>query len=291
MSDIATRTEDRPELTKRDLNRSFWRYFWSFQISWNYERMQALGFCWAMQPSLRRIYRNDEEFTAGLQRHLVFFNTSPIIGGPLILGSAIAMEEAGSPSSAEGVKVAMMGPMAGIGDTITFALYNSIIFTIGANWALQGKVIGPIFVGLLVLVPYFLVRRWQFMFGYTQGRNLATRLATGALEKVNEGATILGLIVLGGFIPSIVRIVTTLTYKQTITTTTKAGAAQKVTQKVNVQDQLDTVLPYLLPAALTALVFFLLRKFNLNPVWAIALVFAVGLGLGWFGYFAPPTPK
>lgn len=280
-----------PTLTKRDLHRSFWRYILSFQISWNYERMQALGFCWAMVPVLRRLFPDNAEFSAGLQRHLVFFNTSPIVGGPLILGSTVAMEEAGSATSAEGVKVAMMGPMAGIGDTLTFALYNSIIFTLGASYALQGKIFGPIMVAVLVLIPYLLVRRWQFTLGYTQGKNLVTRLATGALERLNEGATVLGLIVLGGFIPSIVKVVTTITYKQGITTTTNTGATQRVTQQVHVQDQLDTILPFMLPVAVTALVYVMLRKFNLNPIWAIAALFAIGLALGWAGWFAPALPE
>src|ERR687886_2714555 len=128
--------------------------------------MQALGFAYAMEPVLRRLYPEKDEYAAALQRHLVFFNTSPIVGAPLIIGSAISMEEAGAPASAEGVKVGLMGPMAGVGDTVTFALYNSIIFTIGASWALDGKIIGPIFTALLVLVPYMAVRYWQFMWAY-----------------------------------------------------------------------------------------------------------------------------
>ena len=96
-----------------------------------------------------------------------------------------------------------------------------------------------------------------------------------------------GLIVLGGFIPSIVKVVTTISYKQNITTTTKTGASQTVTQNVNVQDQLDAILPFMLPVAVTALVYVMLRKFNLNPIWAIAALFAVGLALGWTGWFAP----
>ncbi|MGH3436475.1 MAG: PTS system mannose/fructose/sorbose family transporter subunit IID [Sciscionella sp.] len=283
-------TQSSVALSKRVLARAFWRYFWTFQISWNYERMQALGFCWSMTPVLRHLHRDEAGFRESLQRHLVFFNTSPIIGGPLILGTTIALEESGSKSSADGVKVAMMGPMAGIGDTITFALYNSIIFTIGASWAIQGKVIGPILAAILVLIPYFLVRRWQFGLGYKQGKNFAIRMASGSFEKVSEGATILGLIVFGGFIPSIVKMVTTLTYQQKITTTTATGAHKVVTQKVPVQDQLDAILPYLLPVALTAFIYFLLRKFNLNPIWAIVVVFIIGLALGGVGWFAKQLP-
>lgn len=271
-------------IPKRVLNRSFWRYFWSFQISWNYERMQALGFCWAIIPVLRYLNRDDREFAEAMQRHLSFFNTSPIIGGPFILGSTIAMEEGGTSASADSVKIAMMGPLAGIGDALTFVVYNSIIFTLGANWALEGKIIGPIFVAVFVLVPYFLVRRWQFTFGYKQGKNLLTHLASGTLERVNEGLIILGLIVLGGFIPSIVKIVITRSYSGKSATGGKAAAA------TTVQSQIDQVLPYLFPLAVTGLIYFLLKKFNLNPIWAIVILFAIGLTLGGLGWFAKALP-
>ena len=272
-------------LDRRDLLASFWRYFWSFQISWNYERMQALGFAYAMEPVLRKLFPNDADYEEALNRHLVFFNTNPVVGAPLIIGSAIAMEEAGAPASAEGVKIALMGPLAGVGDTIIWALYNSIIFTIGASLALQQNILGPLFVIFMVAVPYTIVRYWQFMWAYSQGRTLATSLASGMLERVTEGATILGLIVIGGFIPSIVHLVTTWDYSQTLTVSGK-----EVTSKVAVQTQLDSILPFMLPVALTAVVYWLLKRYNLNPLWAIAVVFAFGLVVGWLGWFAPALP-
>jgi mannose/fructose/N-acetylgalactosamine-specific phosphotransferase system component IID len=291
MSDTQTRPDETPAeapapvLTKRDLNKSFWRMFFSLQISWNYERMQALGFAWAMEPVLRKVYPDKSEYAEGLQRHLSFFNTSPIIGAPLIVGSAVAMEEAKAKSSAEGVKVGLMGPMAGVGDSLTFALYNSIIFTIAANWAIQGKMLGFWFACVMVLIPYFLVRRWQFFFAYQQGKNLASQMASGALERLSEAATILGLVVLGGFIPSIVKIWTTLTYHQTVTVQGK-----QVKQQVPVQTQLDQVVPYLMPVVLTGLIYWLMKKFNLHPLWAIVIVFALGLALGWKGWFTNVAP-
>lgn len=277
-----------PQLTSKELWASFWRYFWSFQISWNYERMQALGFAWAMEPVLRKLYPSQPDYEAALQRHLVFFNTNPVVGAPLIIGSAIAMEEAGAPESADGVKVALMGPLAGVGDTIVWALYNSIIMTIGAAWALQGNIVGPIFVVVMVAIPYTAVRIWQFFWAYNEGKHLATSLASGMLERVTEGATVLALIVFGGFIPSIVHMVTTVSYKQTLTVSGKS-----VTQTVPIQTQLDSILPYALPVVLTGVVYWLLKKYNLNPLWAIALVAAFGLALGWSGFtgwFAPALP-
>jgi len=199
------------------------------------------------------------------------------------------MEEAGAPASAEGVKIALMGPLAGVGDTIIWALYNSIIFTIGASLALQQNVLGPIFVIVFVAIPYTVARYWQFMWAYSQGRSLATSLASGALERVTEGATILGLIVIGGFIPSIVHIVTTFDYQQTLTVTGPTGT-QQVTNKVPVQTQLDAILPFMLPVLLTAFVYWLLKRYNLNPLWAIAVVFVFGIIVGWLGWFAPMLP-
>jgi mannose/fructose/N-acetylgalactosamine-specific phosphotransferase system component IID len=91
--------------------------------------------------------------------------------------------------------------------------------------------------------------------------------------------------VLGGFIPSIVKIWTTLTYHQMVDVQGK-----DVTQKVPVQDQLDQVVPYLLPVALTGLIYFLFRRYNLHPLWAIVIVFALGLVLGWNGWFTNVAP-
>jgi mannose/fructose/N-acetylgalactosamine-specific phosphotransferase system component IID len=282
---VAERTPaERPAIPKQVLNRSFWRYFWSFQISWNYERMQALGFCWAIIPVLRYLHEDDRAFAEAMQRHLSFFNTSPIIGGPFILGSTIAMEESSTASSADGIKVAMMGPLAGIGDALTFVVYNSIIFILASQWAQEGLIIGPIFAAVMVLVPYYLVRRWQFNFGYQQGKNLVQHLASGALQRFNEGLVVLGLIVLGGFIPSIVKIVTTLHYAS------RPVAGGKAVAPVTVQSQLDQVLPFLLPVLLTALIYFLLKRFRLNPIWAIVILFAIGLALGGLGWFAKVLP-
>ncbi|UOX85940.1 PTS system mannose/fructose/sorbose family transporter subunit IID [Amycolatopsis sp. FBCC-B4732] len=281
----AEEAEVDPRLTKQDLRRVFRRYFWSSQISWNYERMQALGFAYAMEPVLRRLYPEKADYVAGLQRHLQFFNTSVLIGGPLILGSSVALEEAGTPKSAASTKVALMGPLAGIGDTVVFALYNSIVFTMGASWALQGNWLGPAFAAVMVLVPYALVRRWQFGFAYREGKRLAGHLAAGALARVAQGATVLGFVVLGGFIPSIVKVVTTLTYRQT---TTVQG--QPVTQSVAIQDRLDELLPFLLPVLVTAGVYLMTAKMRLRPVWVIGIVVVAGVALGWLGWFAPSAP-
>jgi len=199
---------------------------------------------------------------------------------PLILGAHVALEEAGAPlASSEGLKVGLMGPLAGIGDTLVWALYNSIIFSIGSVMALDGNVFGPILVILLVLIPYLAARYWQFFWAYNQGTELIASLGSGMIERVTEAATIVGLIVVGGFAPSIVRLTTPLAWSKEVDI-----AGEMVTQTVAVQANLDAILPYMLPVVVTWLSYYLFKK-GWTPIRVILVLIAVGFLGGAFGIF------
>jgi mannose/fructose/N-acetylgalactosamine-specific phosphotransferase system component IID len=260
--------------------KAFWRYIFLFQCGWNYERMQSVGYCFTMLPILKKTRPDPEEFKEAFITNLNFFNTNPVVGAPLILGAHIALEEAGaSLETTEGLKVGLMGPLAGVGDTLVWALYNSIIFSIGAVMALQGNALGPIFVILFVFFPYLAVRYWQFFWAYRQGTNLVASLGGGVIGRLTEAATIVGLVVVGGFAPSIVRLVTTLEWKRDVVVRGEA-----VTQTINVQQQLDAILPYLFPVLVTALAYWLLKK-GWSPVRVIVVLVIIGFLGGALGIF------
>src|SRR4030067_3126931 len=201
---MTTATVER-KLTRSDLMSAFWRYIFLFQCGWNYERMQSVGYCYTMIPILKKLHPDPEEFKEAFLTNLNFFNTNPVVGAPLIIGGHIALAEAGaSLETTEGFKVGLMGPLAGVGDTLVWALYNSIIFSIGASMALGGSVLGPILVILLVFFPYLAVRYWQFFWAYNQGTSLVASLGGGIIARLTEFATLIGLVVIGGFTPSIV---------------------------------------------------------------------------------------
>ena len=266
------------KLTRADLWQTFVRYVFAAQLGWNYERMQSVGYCYSMMPVLRRMHPDPEDFKEAFITNLNFFNTNPIVGMPFIMGAHAALEEAGaSYDTTEGLKVGLMGPLAGVGDTVVWALYNSIIFSLGANWGLQGNIFGPIFVALMVFFPYNLVRWWQFNWAYKEGVNLVSSFGSGAIAKITEAATIIGLIVVGGFAPSIVNVKTPLTLETTATVQGK----QAIT-KVVVQDQLDAIIPYLLPVLAVFLAYWLLKK-GWSPVQVIGLLVVIGFVLGAFG--------
>jgi mannose/fructose/N-acetylgalactosamine-specific phosphotransferase system component IID len=251
--------------------RAFWRYLFLNQLGWNYERMQSVGYCAAILPILRKTRPDPEDFKEAFITNLNFFNTNPVVGYPLILGAHAALEESGaSLETTEGLKVGLMGPLAGVGDTIVWALYNSIIMSIGSVMALQGNVMGPILVILLVFFPYLGVRYWQFFWAYRQGSNLIGQLGGGMIERITELATLVGLVVIGGFAPSIVKVTTPLEWSRDVTV-----RGELTTQTVNIQQQLDAILPYMLPLLVTWLAYWLLKR-GWSPIRTILVLTAIG---------------
>jgi mannose/fructose/N-acetylgalactosamine-specific phosphotransferase system component IID len=276
---MATVTAER-KLTRSDLMRAFWRYIFLFQCGWNYERMQSVGYCYTMIPILKKLHPDPEDFKEAFLTNLNFFNTNPVVGAPLIIGGHIALEEAGaSLETTEGFKVGLMGPLAGVGDTLVWALYNSIIFSIGASMALGGSALGPILVLLLVFFPYLAVRYWQFFWAYRQGTSLVASLGGGVIARFTEFATIVGMVVIGGFAPSIVRLA--VAWKPSVTATVAGEAA---TNTVDIQALLDQILPFMLPVLVTALAYWLLKR-GWSPVAVLAVLFVIGFIGGAIGLF------
>lgn len=150
------------EITKKDLRRSFLRWYMSAEISNSFERLQSVSFCYSMIPVLRKLYPDRDAFKESLKRELQFFNTEAIWGTP-IHGITIAMEEEKAkgediPDSAiTGIKTGLMGPLAGIGDTITWGMLKTIIYGIGCTMAATGNIMGALITIIFPLVT-FLIR-------------------------------------------------------------------------------------------------------------------------------------
>lgn len=264
-----------PELgtvDRSDIVRAMWRHIITLQWSWNYERMQALGYAWSMLPIIEKVYKTEEDQKAALRRHLVFYNTNPQIGSPPIFGAGVALEEQGQGEVVDSLKVGLMGPLAGIGDTIQAILYRPIVAVFAASLAMNGSLGGPLLMVLSGLL-FTLLMIPLFWLGYREGMNLVHQIAEGGVvSRVTETATIIGLMVIGAFVPSILaRVQTPLEFSRTITV---QGQVQE--QVVKVQDVLDQILPYMLPILTVALAYWLLRGLKLSPVWTLVVLFVVG---------------
>lgn len=192
------------KLTKKD-RISVWLRSTFLQGSWNYERMQNGGWAFAMIPAIKRLYKTKEERSAALKRHLEFFNTHPYVASP-ILGVTLALEEERSNGTEvdditiQGVKVGMMGPLAGIGDPVFWFTVRPILGALGASLAINGNILGPI----IFFVAWNLIRMaftWYTQeFGYKVGSSITDDLSGGLLQDITRGASILGMFILGALV-------------------------------------------------------------------------------------------
>ena len=252
-----------------------------FQGSWNFERMQALGFCFCMVPAIRRLYpENNDDRKAAIKRHLEFFNTHPYVAAP-VLGVTLAMEEQranGAPiddAAINGLKVGLMGPLAGVGDPIFWGTVRPVFAALGAGIAMTGSLLGPLLFFVLFNLVRLLTRYYGVSYGYKKGVDIVNDMGGGFLQKLTEGASILGLFVMGALvnkwthvnIPLVVSKITDQTGHTTVTT---------------VQTILDQLMPGLVPLLLTFGCMWLLRK-KVNALWIIVGFFAIGIFGYWIG--------
>ena len=268
-------------LTTRDLRRMYWRS--TFLLgSFNFERMQAMGFCYTLMPAIRKVYRGDKAAeAAALKRHLEFYNTQPWVSS-VVFGVTAAMEEQkakGEDISEEtitSVKVGLMGPLAGVGDPIFWGTARPVLAALGASLALNGSIVGPLlfFVGINIL--RVLTRWYGLKFGYERGTEMVTEVGGGQLKKITQMAAIMGLFVMGALVSKW----TTIKFPTVVSSVKNDDGIMVDT---TVQSILDQLLPGLAALGLTFLCMWLLNK-KVNALWIILGMFAVGILGRWTGF-------
>ncbi|MDR0297946.1 MAG: PTS system mannose/fructose/sorbose family transporter subunit IID [Streptococcaceae bacterium] len=173
------------------------------QGSWNYERMQNLGFLYALIPALKKFYpAGSDGAKEALKRHMEFFNTHPYPAAPII-GVTLALEEEKAngvdvdDAAIQGVKVGMMGPLAGVGDPVFWFTLRPIFGAIAASLGAGGSLIGPLFFFLAWNIVRIAFLWYTQEFGYKQGTAITSDLGGGMLQTLTKGASILGMFILG----------------------------------------------------------------------------------------------
>lgn len=296
--------ESRVKLSKKDRLAVAWRSTF-LQGSWNYERMQNGGWCFSMIPAIKKLYKTKEDRAAALKRHLEFFNTHPYVASP-ILGVTLALEEDRAngtevdDAAIQGVKVGMMGPLAGVGDPVFWFTLRPMLGALGASLAMGGNILGPI----IFFVAWNIIR-WAFMwytqeFGYKAGSKITDDMSGGMLQYVTSLASIMGMFVLGGLIERWVNItftpkVSTVKLqqgayiewdklpkgaegiKQALIEYNNGKGLSLTPEKVTtLQDNLNSLIPGLAALLLTFLCMWLLKK-KVSPIIIIIAIFIVGI--------------
>ncbi|MDK6805813.1 PTS system mannose/fructose/sorbose family transporter subunit IID [Aerococcus sp. UMB1112A] len=290
------------KLSKRD-RISIWLRSTYLQGSWNYERMQNGGWVFSMIPAIRKLYKTKDEQAKALQRHLEFFNTHPYVASP-ILGVTLALEEEranGAPVddvAIQGVKVGMMGPLAGIGDPVFWFTVKPIIGALAASLAMGGNILGPI----IYFVAWNAIRlgfMWYTQeFGYKAGSKITEDLSGGLLQDITKGASILGMFILGSLVNRWVAISFTPVVSEVpldqgayiewdklpagaegikVALEQQAqGLSLDPTKVTTLQDNLDSLIPGLAGLLLTLFCMWLLNK-KVSPIVIILGLFAAGV--------------
>ena len=254
------------------------RHNWTLQWCWNYERMQAPGYCMSMVPVIRELYDTEEAQCRELERHMQFYNTHPGASA-LISGADVALEENYESEVGDNLKVALMGPLAAIGDTVQAVLVTPPFSIIGASMAADGNWLS-LFVTLFPLFVLFALRWPLWKYGYKQGINVINDISgTGTLDRLQTAASILGITVVGGFIPSILK---DLKIKDIKISEFINDKGEVVAQLVKVQAGLDAILPFMIPIILTAFCYWLIKIKKTTPTTVILIVTAIAFGLGAF---------
>ncbi len=241
------------KLTRRDLNRIFWN-LQSMSFSYNYEKLQTIGFAHCMIPVLDRLYEGADKATriSAMKRHLEFYN-SQVNTGALILGVTAAMEEKTREDEKEAVvsvKAGLMGPFAGLGDSLLKFTWLPICGSIGAAFALQGNIIGPVLMFILFNIVNVGSKYFFIHYGYNKGVDLIEQSKNAnIIQRISNIANVVGVMVLGSLIATTVKISTPLVIA--------VGE-----QSIKVQEMFDKVIPNLLTLLFALGIFFLVRKFK-----------------------------
>jgi len=253
------------QLSKKERNAAFRRWTFVSGLGWNYETQQAPSVAYAMARALRKIYPNDDDYIEAMDNHFKYFNITPQMGN-VVLGATLAMEEKDGLKATDAVqnlKVSLMGPLSGVGDSIFWLLWPTIIGGIAGYMALQGNPTGAI-VWTLVSAALYFVKMGLSKLGYSSG----TKLVTAFSERLNiftDAISVMGLMVVGTIVATVVKVYTPLKFS---------------TGKVSLSVQtgvLDKIMPALLPAALAGLTYWLLGKKWWTPTKIILLLVVISL--------------
>ncbi|GEL15571.1 PTS system mannose/fructose/sorbose family transporter subunit IID [Pediococcus cellicola] len=274
---------DVPQQSKKVLHHRvsqfFWRS-WAIQASWNYERQMNMGFLYGIAPTIDRLYDNSpgglEKKKEAYQRHMAFYNCTPQTSS-FVLGLSASMEEeyaknpdSFDPDSINAVKSSLMGPLSGIGDSLFQGTFRVLAFGLGISLARQGSVAGPIMAMVISLIPSIGFTWYGGQLGYVAGQKYLKKLtASGMMDRIMYLVTIVGLMVIGSMIASMIGITTPLAM----------GKAFKL------QKTLDTIFPQMIPLAVTFFMYWLLRK-KVSTTWILVISIVGGIVLSVLGIFA-----
>jgi len=257
------RIQQPEKITNRDLMKSWFGWWWANEVPHTFDRMLAPSFLFGLIPSLQKLYKDHDELAKAFQRHLLFFNTQATWGGGTLTGVTISLEEARAKALANGeeaisedminnTKVGLMGPLAGIGDSIDSGTVQYIFIAIFLPFAQKGNFIGALLPFLCFSIATFTYGYYLTKMGYRLGRNAAREIMTGGrMAGIIDGLGVMGLYMMGILAGQYINVKSYLKFS--------------INQKTfNVQEILNTIMPGLLPLVVVLALYWYFQRQGLK---------------------------
>lgn len=269
------------KLSKQTLNRSFRNWFYGNLTCFSQEHMQTFGYLCAMLPVVEELYHTKEEQKEAMETYKAFFNTEPQIG-TVVVGMTAGLEEARSNGGdidgemINGIRAGLMGPLAGIGDSLIVGTLIPILLGIGLGLSTNGSPVGAIFYIVVWNLLATLGMKWLYFKGYELGGKAVELIVGEQATAIRESVILLGTVVIGAVAASWISV------KTSFQMLNSAGGVI-----INLQNTLDSVFPNILSAGTVILCWWLMTKKKMSPILVMLILVAVAFVGVLVGFFNP----
>ena len=270
------------KLTKKTLTKSFHNWYYGNLTCFSQEHMQTFGDLCSMLPVVNELYDKQEDKAKAMQTYTAFFNTEPQIGS-VIVGMTAGLEEARAngddvdDETINGLRAGLMGPLAGIGDSLVVGTVIPILLGVALGMSDGGSPLGAIFYIIVWNLFAYFGMKFLYFKGYELGGKAVDFLVGPQGEALRESITMLGGIVIGAVAATWVSVSTSFTL-------TAEGATEPY---LNLQKTLDSVYPGFLTAAFVMLCWYLLAKRKMSPIKVMLLLVVIAFVGVLVGFFNP----
>ena len=290
------------KVSKKSLNSSFWRWFYGNLTCFSHEHMQTFGYMWSMLPIIQELYETKDEQAEKLQTYYPFFNTEPQIGS-IVVGITAGLEEARANGAEEiddeminGIRAGLMGPLAGIGDSLIVGTYIPVLLGIALGLAEGGSIIGPLFYIVVWNVTSIFFQKWIYNKGYELGGSAVEVIVGEQATALRESVIVMGQVIVGAMAGTWVSITTSVQLTTSIQNKTEmviegSKVIEKVTgtQEVPVllQEKLDGAFPGVLTLLFVLGCWWLMAKKAISPIKIMLLMVVLAIVGVLVGFFDP----
>ena len=259
------------KISKKTLSKSFHHWYYGNLTCFSQEHMQTFGYLTSMLPIIEELYDKKEDQAKALKTYTAFFNTEPQLG-TVIVGVTAGLEEARANGAEDvddetinGLRAGLMGPIAGIGDSLVVGTVIPILLGIALGFAEGGSAIGPIFYIVVWNATSIWFQHYIYFLGYNLGGSAVELLVGDRATAFRNAVITMGQVIVGAMAASWVAISTNIVIAQDST-----GA------DITLGSKLDGAYPKLLTCLFVLLCWYLMAKKGMSPVKCLLLMVVVG---------------